>query len=231
MNYHKLYESLIADAKNNPKPESYKEIHHIVPLCMGGSNDKTNLVELTARQHYLAHWLLYKMYRTKELVHAWHSMSRIAIGQEQRNVNSHLFQYCKKERVKLLSIQYSGDGNNFYGKSHSERTKKLLSEKHKGKIYKTPEQIKSWVETVAKQPKSSEHRSKIGRSGLVMLQNVKTLEIIRVSRLDERLQSPDWINPRKLKPENKMKCDYCDIVTTASNLKRWHNAKCKKRKL
>jgi hypothetical protein len=231
MNYSRIYESLILDAKNNPKQDPYKETHHIVPLCMGGLDDKLNLVELTARQHYLAHWLLYKMYRTTELVHAWHSMSRIGTGQESRNVNSHLFQYCKKERSRLLSEQYSGQGNNFFGKHHSEKTKKLLSEKHKGKIYKTPEQIKSWVNGVAKKPKSEEHKSKIGRKGYLMLQNINTLEIVRVLYTDPKVDSSDWINPRKLKPENKVKCDHCDIVTTASNLKRWHNDNCKKRKL
>jgi hypothetical protein len=231
MNYSKIYESLIQDARNNPKEDLYKEKHHIIPLCMGGLDDVSNLVELTARQHYLAHWLLYKIHKTKELVYAWHSMSRIGIGQESRKVNSHLFQYCRKERKKILSEQYSGEKNNFYGKKHSDKTKKLLSEKHKGKIYKTPEQIKSWVSNVAKKPKSAEHRSKIGRKGYVMLQNKYTLEIVRVLNNDYRVNSEDWINPRKLKPENKMKCDHCDIVTTASNLKRWHNDNCKKRKL
>jgi len=231
MNYSKLYESLIFDARNNPKHDPYKETHHIVPLCMGGLDVKSNLVKLTARQHYLAHWLLYKIHKTTKLVHAWHSMSRIGVGQESRNVNSQLFQYCKKERSGLLSEQYSGEGNNFYGKSHSDETKKLLSDKHKGKIYKTPEQIKSWVDSIAKKPKSKEHKAKIGRKGYVMLQNIHTLEIVRVLYTDSRVNCPDWVNPRKLKPENKMKCGHCDIVTTASNLKRWHNDKCKKRKL
>ena len=229
MNYSKIYENLILDAKFNPKRDDYKELHHIIPKCMGGDNSKENLIKLTARQHYLAHWLLYKMYKTPSLVHAWHSMCRICKGQVNRKVNSHLFEYCKRHRSKILSLEFTGKGNNFYGKTHSEETKQKMSSVHSGNCYKTKEQINEWVNFVAKKPKTKEHRDKIGRSGLGMLQNVHTKEIIRVALTDERFNSDDWVNPRKLNPETVYKCDYCDTVTTAGNLKRWHNDNCKRK--
>lgn len=36
----------------------YKERHHIVPKCIGGTNDKDNLIDLYAREHFIAHKLL-----------------------------------------------------------------------------------------------------------------------------------------------------------------------------
>ena len=36
--------------------------HHIIPKHMGGTNDPSNLIELTPRQHALAHKKLYKKY-------------------------------------------------------------------------------------------------------------------------------------------------------------------------
>jgi len=87
--------------------------------------------------------------------------------------------------------------------------------------------VAKWVEKVASKPKSDEHKAKIGRKGMVMLQNVFTLETVRVSPDDERLQSSDWVNPRKITPEKKHKCKYCNIETTKSNLKRWHDENCK----
>lgn len=229
MDYYKIYQNLIEDAKTNPKIDEYKESHHIIPRCIGGTDSKENLVKLTARQHFLAHWLLYKMYKTSELVYAWHSMSRVGVGQDARLVNSHLFEYAKKKRSKHLSADKLGEGNHFYGKRHSDRTKKLLSDIHRGKIYKTQEQIESWVESVAKRKKTPEQRAKISRRGYVMLQNKTTLEIIRVLKSDERAHSSEWANPRKLKPEQKSKCVYCNVVTTNSNLKRWHNDNCKRK--
>jgi hypothetical protein len=40
--------------------DGYSEVHHIIPISLGGSNDKDNLISLTPRQHYIAHWMLWK---------------------------------------------------------------------------------------------------------------------------------------------------------------------------
>jgi hypothetical protein len=61
MNYQKIYESIIQKAKfenriklrkNHPN-YIYYENHHILPKCLGGSDEKENLVLLTAREHYV----------------------------------------------------------------------------------------------------------------------------------------------------------------------------------
>ena len=58
--YSKWYRALIAKRKNNP-PIGYCERHHILPHSLGGTNDKANLVKLTAREHFICHRLLVKM--------------------------------------------------------------------------------------------------------------------------------------------------------------------------
>lgn len=40
----------------------YSERHHIVPRCMGGTNDEENLIYLTYEEHYKAHQLLCEKY-------------------------------------------------------------------------------------------------------------------------------------------------------------------------
>ena len=40
----------------------YKEKHHIIPKCMGGTDDKQNLVYLYAKEHLVAHKLLADIY-------------------------------------------------------------------------------------------------------------------------------------------------------------------------
>ena len=58
MNYLKIYENIIEKSKKeNRKKENgiYYEKHHIVPKCMGGSDDTENLIILTAREHFIAH--------------------------------------------------------------------------------------------------------------------------------------------------------------------------------
>jgi hypothetical protein len=61
MNYIKIYNDLIDRGKNRII-HGYTENHHIVPRCMGGTNDETNLVRLTPEEHYVAHQLLSKIY-------------------------------------------------------------------------------------------------------------------------------------------------------------------------
>lgn len=53
MDYNKIYSNLIERARNRPPLIGYKEVHHIVPKCLGGNNDDSNLVELTPEEHYM----------------------------------------------------------------------------------------------------------------------------------------------------------------------------------
>ena len=57
--YKKWYDMIIENAQNR-QIKGYKERHHIIPKCLGGSNKKENLVDLTAREHFVCHWLLTK---------------------------------------------------------------------------------------------------------------------------------------------------------------------------
>lgn len=54
------------DGLDKTKIDGYREIHHIVPRCMGGLDDDNNLVLLTAKEHYLCHGLLFEIYRQTE---------------------------------------------------------------------------------------------------------------------------------------------------------------------
>lgn len=58
--YHRWYNWLVGRAVCRPL-EAYTERHHIVPSSLGGRNDRSNIVRLTYREHFLAHWLLVKM--------------------------------------------------------------------------------------------------------------------------------------------------------------------------
>lgn len=71
--YKVIYQQIIRKArerkKSNPlNPEHICiERHHVKPRCLGGGNSKRNVVELTAREHFICHWLLYKVYNNEKL--------------------------------------------------------------------------------------------------------------------------------------------------------------------
>ena len=46
------------DALKGQSVNGYCEMHHIVPRSLGGSDDVDNLIRLTARQHFVVHWIL-----------------------------------------------------------------------------------------------------------------------------------------------------------------------------
>lgn len=58
--YHRWYYNIINRRIGN-SPSGYVEKHHILPKSLGGSNAQSNLVSLTAREHYICHLLLVRM--------------------------------------------------------------------------------------------------------------------------------------------------------------------------
>jgi hypothetical protein len=61
--YSKWYINLMTLSKSSKKQKGLTEAHHVFPKCLFGDNQ--TLVNLTPREHYLAHLLLYKMYLKK----------------------------------------------------------------------------------------------------------------------------------------------------------------------
>ena len=66
MNYEKIYADFIADRRTKETSlvasVCYTERHHIVPRSLGGSDDKSNLILLTAEDHVHAHLMLAKIH-------------------------------------------------------------------------------------------------------------------------------------------------------------------------
>ena len=79
MNYFKLYNAFIEKFKSQSFQEGeYTEVHHILPRYAGGTNDESNLVQLTYRQHVFVHKLWYKATGDTQAKVAVHLMAGIA---------------------------------------------------------------------------------------------------------------------------------------------------------
>jgi hypothetical protein len=120
--YAKWYEKLVEFAKNRKLPKDiYTEGHHIIPKSLGGSDKKENIVRFLAREHYVAHALLWKMRFVGEanmkMVHAFNQMSimRPTKNHPGYKVNSRLFEIVKLERIAYLKT-IRGENHPSYGK-------------------------------------------------------------------------------------------------------------------
>jgi hypothetical protein len=201
MNYQKIYDAIINRAKTRAIVD-YKESHHIVPRCLGGKDIKDNLVDLTYREHYICHWLLWKIHKTSKLAHAFWKMMSVGPGQK-RTYTSHAYNAAKAAHTAEMRT-HVGAKNNFYGKKHTQETKDLLSKKalsRESPWEKRSEESKQKYLAAVSKPKSLEHRAKIGRRGLIMLKNKLTLETIRVAREEKPKYDPEiWVSPVSLLP-------------------------------
>ena len=152
--YTKWYFSIVKSRKEMNR-QCFTEKHHIIPKCLGGKNNVSNIVKLTPREHFICHKLLYRMVTTKKnkqkMAYAIVRMKTTNSIEENRRCSSAEF-----ERVrKIISKSISGVNNPFYGKGHfgvdnvmsnpnirerhrkSVNTKKyikLQSEQNKGKL-------------------------------------------------------------------------------------------------
>jgi len=67
MNLEIIYKSICDRGQIRVLDKSvYTEKHHIIPVCMGGDNKKNNLTKLTAKEHFICHKILCKLYPDNE---------------------------------------------------------------------------------------------------------------------------------------------------------------------
>jgi len=162
MNYSKIYQSLIENAKNRKINKQY-EIHHVLPKCMGGTDEKENLVKLTCREHFIAHVLLAHIYNNSKL---WGAVI-IMKGSNNTYMNGRLYEIAKRKRSEFMQgNQYAknciipaktrkavAEANKkrgftenmrekctFAGKSHSNEHKEYMSKKMTGRVF-SPETL------------------------------------------------------------------------------------------
>lgn len=129
--YTRWYLALMAKRQAHPlrRQDQYLERHHITPKSLGGSNDPTNLVLLTPREHYVAHLLLTRMYdgdASRRLNFAFHSMRRES-RKMQRYV-SRLYEAAAKARPRVASAESREK------MARSQRARAPFSVKHRERL-------------------------------------------------------------------------------------------------
>jgi hypothetical protein len=169
MDYKKIYDNLMEsrlsmkeERLSQKKDGVYFEGHHIIPKSKGGLGISTkpksnpNIVLLTAREHFLAHWLLWRIYRDRQSALAFHKMmsstkntKRITSSrgyEEAReafritNIGNQygkgktkvISEEQKKRHSEIMKGKYLGEKNPFYGRTHSEETKEKLKKSREG---------------------------------------------------------------------------------------------------
>jgi hypothetical protein len=169
MDYKRIHDAIIENRRKMGNPSGYSENHHVIPKSFGGSDAANNLVRLTAKEHFIIHRLLAKIYPNSGMVHAIFKMSCITKADGRYRVSSRTYEYLREQHSKRISedkvaakkksetlkgrkqspehAKKRAESRKSKGQWLSEETKKKIGESNKGKLgvwsgkHLTPEMI------------------------------------------------------------------------------------------
>lgn len=197
MFYNKVYYNLCMSKStiiNEWKPGSNLHRHHIIPKHAGGTDDSSNFTYLTIREHIIAHYLLWKIYKSANDLRAMHMLGanltvhqRKITGEYCRDNDIGFFSKSLEERNEWRRKGATTQINNMIGIHNPDKFKEHAS--LGGKIG-AQSQMKMGVGIFNKE-KRSEYASLGGKSliGMICVTNGKHRTRIRLERLNEFLSN------------------------------------------
>lgn len=164
MNYQNIYNNIIERSKNRNLQSKYKEIHHIIPKCLGGLDDNSNLTELTLREHYICHKLLSFIYpNNRSLAHAYWMMTASTYGAIKNLKEGNLL---RKDGYSIKRIQGIIDEGTFISSHDYEFARKY------------------WLDICEKLnvKRTKEQRKKISNATISAMKTTEVLEKVKINK-------------------------------------------------
>jgi hypothetical protein len=194
--YQHWYNSLINNARQRNSSREGHERHHILPRSLGGSNTDDNLVNLTLKEHYIAHLLLTKLYTGQEKYKmTWALVTLSSKPSNKKRLTSRQFVKARQmlsasmkgvpksaEHRKKIGDAVRGERNGMWGKRGelSPRYQATVSEETRNKISKSN---KKWAKENPHPFKGKHHseesKKKISQSKIGTKLSVDHIEKIR----------------------------------------------------
>lgn len=243
--YTSVYYNIINKAKSRIIAiDIYTERHHIIPKSLNGTNNSTNLVILTAREHFVCHWLLTKMVTDKnkiKMIYALYCMQCATIDQQRyfNKITSRVFARLKgklimsdetKQKLRLANLGKTASNETkqkLKNKIISSETRNKISQAHQGKIVSAETGRK--ISAAKKGKRLTEvHKTKlsVARSGSKHTQDSK-------SKLSVALTGRIMSDYTKIKMSNAASsrstviCQHCNKEFSPAMYARWHGNNCK----
>lgn len=199
MDYQKHYDNLVNRARNRSVLQ-YTEKHHIIPRCMNGTDEETNLVKLTPEEHFVAHQLLVKIYpHNQKLIYAAAVMTR---GHNGKRNNNKMFGWIRRKFVETHSKAMKGIKRP-KTQEHIENHRKSLLAGGKAK---------GWTKG-PRGPMSEEDRKKISQG----------------QKGKPKPKNEQWRKSQSISQSKTHICPHCELEGIGSAMKRWHFDNCKLR--
>lgn len=250
--YSKLYYKITSNAKQRII-EGYTERHHIIPQSLGGSDDKENLVELTAREHFICHWLLIKMTEGDErgkMLYALQGMKAENRYQQRyhtkitaRVYEKHRLEHAENHSKRMKGRPAWNKGRKLEGEEleeHRGRTRNrkidpikqaLGQQKRIAKILGTKQSEETKVKKSLalkgkpKGPMSEEEKLKrsLKQKGVPKPKGFG-------DKVAQRMKKEFSENNPNRRPDLQKTCEHCGKTVGPSNYTRWHGDNCKEKR-
>lgn len=252
MNYKKHYDLLIIKAltRNLLKEDNYIERHHIKMRSEGGSDNIENIVLLTAREHYIAHLLLYKEIPESYVrAEAIRMMCDIDPSENKNRYkpNSRIIEKVRKEASKLKSILYrqkcwvkKDNEQKYINKSEIDNYISLGWKR--GKLYSPSKETREKLRRsrLNEAPRGKEFNEKMKKiisnryithpESWIKSENTrKKMGEISKKRWEDEQYRKDYFN-NVIKKREVITCPHCNKSGIYIIMKRWHFDKCKYKK-
>ena len=245
MNYEKLYENLIANRRKLGTPNGYTEKHHIIPRSFGGTDDSTNLIALTAREHFMAHRFLARIHPDTGMVHAVFKMACSNKTMGRYKVTNRVYEQLriahahrvstdevskqkkslagKGKKQSLEHIKARTESRKQSGKWHSEETKLKMSLANTGK--ESYWKGKSIPDDIVEKRKKTMRET----GGWEWTEERRQAASQRLSGKPSKKPPVTDEYKQQLREEKskKVTCPHCGKQGTALIMPRWHFDNCK----
>jgi len=147
MDYIKHYNTLMTRSLSR-KIDGYVERHHIIPKCIGGNDDLSNIAILTAREHYIAHLLLMKIYPNENKL--IYSARMMTVDKNGERINNKLYEWVKIKYNQARKLEPKRK----YNKEKNKRKERAKETKPRNRDYKMSEEQKKKISESVRKTKS-----------------------------------------------------------------------------
>ena len=246
MNKYKTWYNKITKNAKTRTLTGYKERHHIIPRSLGGSDEADNLVDLTAREHFICHWLLIKMYSGEskaKMVYALNGMKRN--GQHTKRYETKITSRVYKNLKKEFSLVHSATmkGRNPWNRGYKEDRPQVLENVKQAALKRKPQSKESREKQEQKtrgQKRTDEQKAKMSQS----MQGIKKGPMSQKEK-DKRskalLGKPKPLGHTEKRmatlakqlaegthySQQKQTCPHCSVVASKGPYTRYHGDRCR----
>jgi len=251
MNKYTLWYNAIIEQARDRIVNDYTESHHVQPRSLGGTDDKSNLVDLTAREHFVCHWLLCKMHtgesKTK-MIYALNGMKRgNAFTQRyETKITARVYEKLKKEFSRVHSATMKGTTPINKGRTMSEEQKAKIRATKAANPYKwNAEALAQRTATQTGTKRSQETKDKIRAALKGKLKGAMSEENkLKISQSTKGKSKPEGMGEKlsatvaaqkaagtHYTQQPKQTCPHCGIQASKARYNGYHGDKCKQRHL